>query len=145
MRSTINHQRMKWITRRALKMWNWKIQDWTRGKDVSPNIHRTQAPKTPPGSHEMGHPLLLHDVCNERIYHSYVSGGFGSAKRVFVPGDLYLWPLTLTFKLIRARNKARPTCEFGANPFSVSRDIWVTKKQTNLITNSRKSSKKTEP
>ena len=48
---------------------------------------------------------------------------------VFVPGDLDLWSLTLTFKLIRARDQTRPSCEFGANPFSGSRDIWCTNKK----------------
>jgi len=30
--------------------------------------------------------------------------------------------LTLTFKLVRARDQTRLPCEFGANPFSSSRD-----------------------
>jgi len=47
----------------------------------------------------------------------------GSAQCVFVPGDLDLRPLTLTFKVIRAMDKARLSYEFGANPFSGSQDI----------------------
>jgi len=52
----------------------------------------------------------------------------------FVPGDRDLWPLSLTFKHVPARD---------ANPFSRSRDIWVTNKQktnkkTKLITDSAK-------
>jgi len=43
--------------------------------------------------------------------------------RFFVPGDLDLWPLTLTFKLVRMRDQSHIPCEFGANPFSGSRDI----------------------
>jgi len=39
------------------------------------------------------------------------------------------WPLTLTFKLIRARNQTRLPCEFGTNLFSGSRDIWGTNRQ----------------
>jgi len=31
--------------------------------------------------------------------------------------------LTLTFKLVRARDQTRLSCELGANPFSSSRDI----------------------
>ena len=41
----------------------------------------------------------------------------------FVPDDFDLWSLTLTFKLVRARNQTRLPCEFGANPFSSSRNI----------------------
>ena len=49
---------------------------------------------------------------------------------VFVPGDLDLWPLTLTFKLTRTRKQTRLPCEFGVNPFSGSRDISYTNKKT---------------
>jgi len=31
-------------------------------------------------------------------------------------------PVTLTFKLVRVRDQTRLPCEFGANPFSSSRD-----------------------
>jgi len=41
----------------------------------------------------------------------------------FVCGDLGLWPLTLTFKLVGAWDQIRLPCEFGANPFSGSWDI----------------------
>jgi len=37
------------------------------------------------------------------------------------------WPLTMTIKLVRARDQP---CEFGANPFSGSRDISHTPKTT---------------
>jgi len=46
----------------------------------------------------------------------------------FVPGDFDIWLLTLTFKLLRAREQTRLPCEFGANPFSGSRDISYTNK-----------------
>jgi len=46
---------------------------------------------------------------------------------VFVHGDLDLWPLTLTFKLIQARGQTRLPCEVGAIPFSGSRDISYTR------------------
>jgi len=49
---------------------------------------------------------------------------------VFIPCGLDLWPLTLTFKLFRARDQTRLACEFGANPFSGSRDIHT---QTKVI------------
>jgi len=45
----------------------------------------------------------------------------------FVPGDLE----KLTLKLVRARDQTRPPCEFGANPFSGSQDIWFTNKLAN--------------
>jgi len=55
--------------------------------------------------------------------HSDAAGGDGSAQRVFVPGEFDLCPLALTFKLVRARLQTRLSCEYGANPFSGSRDI----------------------
>jgi len=39
------------------------------------------------------------------------------------------WPLTLTFKLVQARDQPCLPFEFGANPFSGSRDISYTNKQ----------------
>jgi len=44
-----------------------------------------------------------------------------------VPDDLDLLPLTLTFKLVRARDQTRLPCEFGAYPFCGSGDISCTK------------------
>jgi len=35
--------------------------------------------------------------------------------------------MTLTFKLVRARDQTHLACEFGANPFSGSGDISQTK------------------
>jgi len=45
-------------------------------------------PKTPPGSHEMG-PSAADARCSQRAHtiRTY-PGSVGSAKRVFVPGDL---------------------------------------------------------
>jgi len=54
---------------------------------------------------------------------------------VFVRRDLDLWPLTLTFKLVRTRDQARLPCEFGANPFSGSPDISYTKTHTDSAKN----------
>jgi len=52
----------------------------------------------------------------------------------FVCGDLDLCPLTLTFKLVRARYQTRPRCEFGANRSAVpemfdSQTKWMKKKR----------------
>jgi len=65
-------------------------------------IHQTytarKAPKTPPGNHEMG-PSTDAAHCLQPAHTIYMhSGGVGSAKCIFCPGDLHLWPLT-TFKL----------------------------------------------
>jgi len=42
---------------------------------------------------------------------------------------LFLFLVTLTFKLVQAMDQTRLLCEFGANPFSGSRDISYTKKR----------------
>jgi len=47
----------------------------------------------------------------------------GRKMSFFVPGDLDLWPLTMTFTYVRARDRTRLSCEFGANTFYGSRDI----------------------
>ena len=44
--------------------------------------------------------------------------------------SLLPWPLTLTFKLVRARDQTRLPCEFGTNPFSSSQDISYTNKKS---------------
>jgi len=41
----------------------------------------------------------------------------------------YLWPLTLTLKLILAMDQTRLPCEFVANPFSGSQDISYTNRK----------------
>jgi len=53
----------------------------------------------------------------------------------FCPGGLDLSPLTLTFKPVQARDQTHLPCEFGANAFSRSRDIWFTNRK---VTNSAK-------
>jgi len=53
-----------------------------------------------------------------------------SSFSVFVPGDLDLWPLTLSFKLFWARDQTRLPCEFGAIPLNGIRDIWSTSKKS---------------
>jgi len=61
-----------------------------------------------------------------------LSGGDGSAGRIFCPW--LPWPSTLLFKVVRARDQTCLPCEFGANPFSHSWDIWFTNKKTVLKT-----------
>jgi len=41
-----------------------------------------------------------------------------------------LWPLTMTLKLVRARDQTRLPHEFGVNPFSSSGDISYTNKKS---------------
>jgi len=49
------------------------------------------------------------------------------------------WSLTMTFKLVLARDQTRLGSEFGANPFSGSRVIWATnKRKRKLVTDSAK-------
>jgi len=48
----------------------------------------------------------------------------GQEMPFFVPGDLDLWPSNLS-----ERGTKRLPCEFGANPFSSSRDISYTNKK----------------
>ena len=50
------------------------------------------------------------------------------------------WPLTLTFKLIHARDQTRLPCEFGANPFSSSPRYFIHKQRLHRLT-----APKTEP
>ena len=73
---------------------------------------------------------------------SLAAFGLRDALQCIVNGEenplCWPWPLTLTFKLVRARDQARLLCEFGANPFSGSRYIWSTDKK---VTHSAK----TEP
>ena len=52
-------------------------------------------------------------------YHLYASGGVtGVLSAFFVPGDLDIWPLTLTFKFVQVRDQTCLPHEFGANLFS---------------------------
>jgi len=55
------------------------------------------------------------------------------------PKNAVLSLVTLTFKLIRAKDQTRLPCEFGANPFSDCRYISYTKKKH------RVTAPKTEP
>ena len=73
-----------------------------------------------------------------RMDHSVAAGGGDrSAQHLF--WSWWPWPLTLTFKLVAARDQTRLPCEFGANPFSHSRDIWfANKKNKQKVTDSAK-------
>jgi len=49
----------------------------------------------------------------------------------------FLSLVTLTFKLVWARDQTCLPCEFGANPFSHSWDIWFTNKQKTALKTER--------
>ena len=74
-----------------------------------------------PGSDRMVTSAAEWRYWQQARYNAFLMG------RKFVPGDL--WPLTLTFKLVRARHQTLLPSEFGANPFSRSGHIWFTNKQ----------------
>jgi len=77
---------------------------------------------------EWSHLLLCDITCSERIPFRRCRGWW-EWKAFFVPGDLDLWPLILTFKLVSARDQMRLPREFGTNPFGGSGDIWGTNKK----------------
>ena len=52
------------------------------------------------------------------------------ALKNFVFCQWWPWPLTFTFKLVRARDQTCLPCEFGTNQFSGSQDISYTNKKT---------------
>jgi len=60
---------------------------------------------------------------------------------IFVPGDLDLSPLTLTFKLVRARDQTRLQCEFGANSFSGSQRYFIHKQKSHRAKSHRQHQK----
>jgi len=62
----------------------------TGAKDVSPSIHRTQAPEITPAATQWYRPLLLHDVCSERIPFVRCLELTGALSPFFVAGDLDL-------------------------------------------------------
>ena len=55
----------------------------------------------------------------------------------FCPWRPCLWPLILTFKLIRARDLTRLPCGFNVNPFSCSPDISHTNKKSQTAPKNR--------
>jgi len=107
----------------------------TRAKDVLPTIHRTQGRRSHPPAATKWCRLPLSDViCSERVPFRRCRGD-GSGQRVCC--SWWPWPLTLTFKLVRARDQTRFPSEFGSNPFSRSPGIWGTNKKNRTL--------KTEP
>jgi len=62
----------------------------------------------------------------DSAFHSITAWGWRECTKHFC----LWWPqlLILPFKLVRARDQTRLPSEFGANPFSGSRDIWFTHK-----------------
>jgi len=91
-------------------------------------------PKSPPPGSDTKVPSTAVALCLQRAHTIHtLPRGDGSTKHIFCPW--WPWPLTLTFKLVWARDLP---CEFSANPFSHSLDIWGTNKKL-------KTALKTEP
>jgi len=109
----------------------------TRAKDVLLNTNHTQAAEITPASNGMIPSAAAwrclqrarYNASCSRTDHSFAAGGWRECTARFNPGDLDLWPLTVTFKLAQARDQTRLPGEFGINPFSHSRFIWCTNKQ----------------
>jgi len=103
----------KWHTHKI------KQQIKTRARDVLLNINLTEAPEITTGSDGMT-PSAADARCLQRADTMHTLPGVtGMLSAFFLPRDLDLdfCPLTFTFKLIRARDRTRLPCEFGANPF----------------------------
>ena len=122
----------------------------TTAKDVLPNKPHSGRRNHPLAAMEWSR-LLLHDItCSDHVTMRHAAEqtiaslpGWGTGL-MKVHNVLCPWlsgPLTLTFKLVRARDQTRLPCEFGANPLSGSRDIWFTNKDTKKS----QSALKTEP
>jgi len=90
--------------------------------------HCTQAAEITPSSDGMVPSAAEWRYLQRALSIPSLPGGDESAQCIFCPW--WPWPLTLTFKFVQARDQACLPCEFGANPFSGSRDIWFTNKQT---------------
>jgi len=109
-------------------------------------FYQTYTARKPPNHPRQGRNGAVRCWCTlfaASAYHSYAAGVTAALGVFFVSGDLDLWPLTLTFKLLRATDQKRLPCEFRANPFSGSRDIWGTNK--NEQTKKSQTAVKTEP
>jgi len=65
--------------------------------------------------------LLLHLCCVWHTSYNALSMRMTQQFSRFCPW--WPWPLTLTFKLVRARDQKRLPCKFGANLLSSSRDM----------------------
>jgi len=106
----------------------------TWAEDDSPNIHRTQGPQNAPWQPRNG---PIHWCCTlfaACAYHLYAPRGcWHLSKCIFVPGYLYLWPLT-TFELGQDFCALRLTAKFHYPTFNRSKAIMFTKKLTNKQT-----------
>jgi len=113
-----------------------KTRPVTRAKDVLPNTNNTQATEIiPPGQHRNGPVFCCMTLFAASAFHPIAARVDGSAQCIFCPW--WLWPLTLTFKLVQARDETRFPHEFGANLFRRSRDIWFTNKKVTDSTKNR--------
>ena len=110
------------------------------------NIHRTQAAVSVYCRHPHN-PLAATQWC--RLLPSaaygvrrtpYYALSMGMTQQFFVFCPWWSWPLTLAFKLVRARDQTRLHCKLDANPFIHSGDISVTnkKQQQNKVTDGAK-------
>jgi len=94
---------------------------------MSYQTNRTQprcALPSPPAVTEWSRLLLNYIRYSHPARYSAFSVG-----RKCVPGDLDLWPMTLTSKFVWARDQTHLPYEFGANLLSGSRDISYTKQR----------------
>jgi len=91
------------------------------------NIKHTQAAKVTHRQRWNGPVCCRVTLFAACMFHCVTAGGDWSAQRVFVADDLR--PLTLTFKLVQARDQTRLSCKFGLNLLSSSRDIWFLNKK----------------
>jgi len=121
-----------WTMKRKNKKNNPKA---TWAKDVLRNINRMQAAEITPNSDRMVLFAGAWYYLQQARSIPSLPGVMGVQSAFFVPGDLD--PLTLTFKLVRVMDQTRLPCEFGANLFSSSQDIWVVNKK-NKVTDSSK-------
>ena len=116
-----------------------KKQIETRTKDIWPNIHCTSSQKSKvPITMCSRHPFPRQPR-NGPICYCTLFATYGALLTVhcllewciqfFQFCTWWPWPLTLTFKLVQARDQSRLLCEFSTNAFSGSGDIWGTNKQ----------------
>jgi len=78
---------------------------------VPVTVQHSRQPVTP-GSHRMVLSAAAHDLPCTAHESQCIVNGDDTAVSPFCPW--WLWPLTLTFKLVRARDQTRLPCEFGA-------------------------------
>ena len=112
--------------------------------------HMQAADISPPPAAMEWSSLLLHDIiCSKCVPFCHCRwGGDRNAQCIFVPGDR---PLTLTLKLVQARDQTRLPCEVGTNYSAVPEILDsqtnkkvtdTTKNRTLLVCGNKNSSKK---